>query len=188
MYILAFDKKSKGQLKDDTVVTTVMSNIGLYKALEKDDIKYTTENVGDKNVADKMINSNFSIGGEQSGHIIISDDAMFGDGLKTALHIIAIMKNTKKSLKDLASPVKVYPQVLVNVKTALKDVIMSDGEINSLIDDIDEALAGDGRILVRPSGTEPLIRIMVEAKTEDDCNIHIQKVLELLHAKSYIEV
>ncbi len=188
MYILASDKKAKGFLKDNTLVTTIMSNVGLYKALEKEGIEYTVESVGDKNVADKMIEGNYDIGGEQSGHIIISDDAMFGDGLKTALHIISIIKKTGKSLKELASPVKVYPQVLVNAKTENKEAIMKDSEVSHLIDDINNNLANQGRMLVRPSGTEPLIRIMVEAKSEDVCNMHVQTVLELLRAKSYIEV
>ncbi len=188
MYILACDKKEKGLLSDDMVVTTVMSNYGLYKALDKAGLKYSVVPVGDKNVTDKMIEGGYGIGGEQSGHVIISDDALFGDGLKTALHIIAIMKRTGKSLKDLAGPFKAYPQVLVNAKTAAKDAIMADGEVKDLIAEIDDALAGRGRILVRPSGTEPLIRIMVEAETEADCDRHIQAVLALLRAKSYIEV
>ncbi len=187
MYILAGHLKKEGHLHDDMVVTTVMSNLGLYKAFKRAGIQSIKTSVGDKNVADMMINKGYDLGGEQSGHIIVREDGMFGDGLKTALRIIAILKEEGKSLKEAADEVKIYPQLLVNKKTAYKEAIMSDHDVLAHIERLENELGDEGRILVRPSGTEPLIRVMVEADSEKNCQRYVDDILKCLEDKGYIE-
>ena len=186
MYILARYLKKMGKLHDDMVVTTVMSNLGLYKAFKRVGIQSVKTSVGDKNVADMMINNDYDLGGEQSGHIIIKEDGMFGDGLKTALRIIKILKEENKSLKEIADDVKIYPQLLVNKKTEYKEDIMNDGDILAYVQNKDDELGDDGRILVRPSGTEPLIRVMVEADSDEKCQRYVDDILGCLKDKGYI--
>lgn len=186
MYILAKDLKADGKLYDDVLVTTIMSNIGLYKALKKAGIKSVKTDVGDKNVAEAMLKNGYCIGGEQSGHIIVKEDGMFGDGLKTALRIIKIITKNKRSLKELADEVTIYPQLLVNEKTEYKKKIMEDEEVIAHIKALEDKLQDEGRILVRPSGTEPLIRVMVEAKSDGLCKTYVDDILKFLKEKDYV--
>ena len=185
MYILSIYLKRHDKLKDDTLVTTVMSNIGLYKSLAKQNIKLKTTPVGDKNVLDEMIKNNYSVGGEQSGHIILLEDSKFGDGLKTALCLMNAITESNKTLSDLKREITIYPQLLENLKVKDKNIVLNDEEINKAIKEVEEDLKGDGRILVRPSGTEPLIRVMVEAKTEDICKENVFKIIDLIKKKGY---
>lgn len=161
--------KERSLLKNDTVVITVMSNLGFHKFCEKNNIKCEITKVGDRYVLENMTKNNYKIGGEQSGHIIFLDYSTTGDGQLTALQILKVMKETGKSLKELASEMEVYPQVLINVKVSAygKSHFEHDEEIKRMIDNISKQLSSDGRILVRVSGTEPLIRIMLEGKNID---------------------
>ena len=185
MYILSKYLKKHNKLKDDVVVTTVMSNIGLYKVLEKENFKSVTTSVGDKNVLDEMIKGNYSVGGEQSGHIILLNDSRFGDGLKTALCMMNAIKESGKTLKELKSEIEIYPQLLENITVKDKNVVLNDNDINKAIEEVKDLLSDNGRILVRPSGTEPLIRVMVEAKTQEICKEYVSKIIELIKEKGY---
>lgn len=187
MYLLSLDLKEEGKLKDDVLVTTVMSNIGLYKALEAKGIRSVITAVGDRSVALEMESHDYRLGGEQSGHIIIKEDGMFGDGLKSALRILRIMVKTGKSLKELVKEVTIYPQLLVNKKTKHKKEIMEDKEVLAYIKSLEAKLNGSGRLLVRPSGTEPLIRVMAEAKSDEECETIVYAFIDHLRDKGYIE-
>ena len=185
MYLLAVYLKEKGLLDNNTLVTTVMSNIGLYKSLEKAGIASDITPVGDKNVCDSMVNNHFAIGGEQSGHIIISHDCYFGDGLKTALMVLKALCYYDKSIKEAVKDVRIYPQLLINEPVKDKKVVLDDEVINRKISEIAARLDGNGRILVRPSGTEPLIRVMVEAESDDLCKELVYEVIDLIKARGY---
>lgn len=185
MYLLSVYLKDKGLLNKDTLVTTVMSNIGLYKALDKKGIAYDVTPVGDKNVCDSLVKNGFVVGGEQSGHIIYSGDCFFGDGLKTALLVLQALKHYGTSLKEAVSEVKIFPQLLVNQHVKDKKVVLNDQVIKDLIDDIAKRLGNDGRILVRPSGTEPLIRVMVEAENDKTCHDLVYEVIDLIKDRGY---
>lgn len=187
MYLLAKYLKDTNKLNKDTLVTTVMSNIGLYKALDKLNIKYDVTPVGDKNVVDSMLKNDYVIGGEQSGHIICSLDSCFGDGLKTAMQVLSALKYYNQSLKDAVKELKIYPQLLINEKVKDKKIVLDDEEIKTLIDDITNKLGSNGRILVRPSGTEPLIRVMVEAESDEICSQYVNEVIDLIKKKGYAE-
>lgn len=185
MYMLSKYLKSKDKLVNNTLVVTVMSNIGLFKALEKEDIKTSITPVGDKNVLDCMLNNNFCIGGEQSGHIIYTSDANFGDGLKTALLVLTALKDMNKNIDEACADLKIYPQLLVNLKVKDKKIVLDNKEINDKIDEVSKKLGDNGRILVRPSGTEPLIRVMVEAESDELCNTLVYEVIDLIKEKGY---
>ena len=187
MFFLSKYLKDMNILDNNTLVTTVMSNIGLYKTLDKYDISYDITPVGDKNVVDSMINNGFCIGGEQSGHIICSHDCNFGDGLKTALFVLNALKHYGISLKDAVKEVKIYPQLLINERVKDKKIVLNDEEIKMKIDEITKTLGNNGRILVRPSGTEPLIRVMVEAESDELCNKYVYEVIDLIKKKGYAE-
>ena len=187
IYLLAKYLKDNDSLINNTVVTTVMSNIGLYKALDKIDVKYDITPVGDKNVLDSMLKNNYCVGGEQSGHIICTLDSNFGDGLKTALSLMKAMSFYNKSLRECVEELNIYPQLLVNEKVYDKNIVLNDEDIKNKIDEISNILGSDGRILVRPSGTEPLIRVMVEAKSDDICNKYVYEVIDLIKAKGYAQ-
>ncbi len=187
MYVLAKYLKKHGLLENNTLVTTVMSNIGLYKALDRANIAYDIVSVGDKNVADSMVKNDFAIGGEQSGHIINKHHGLFGDGLKTAMNILAVIKESNQSIEELCEDVKIYPQLLINQRVKDKNIVLNDDEIKKLIDKIAKELGSDGRILVRPSGTEPLIRVMVEADSKEKCHDLVYQVIDLINAKGYGE-
>ncbi len=185
MYMLSVYLKSKNKLTNNTLVTTVMSNMGLFKALDKVDIKTAITPVGDKNVLDCMLNNDYCIGGEQSGHIIYKTDANFGDGLKTALLVLTALKDTNQDLDGACKDLKIYPQLLVNERVVDKNIVLNDDDINKCIKEIGDTLGDNGRILVRPSGTEPLIRVMVEASKQEDCESCVYKVIDLIKEKGY---
>lgn len=185
MYILACYLKKINKLNGNKLVTTVMSNIGLFKALERAGIETEITAVGDKNVLDNMMTNNYVVGGEQSGHIIYSNDSLFGDGLKTALFVLTVLKNENKSINEVCKDLVIYPQLLINVQVKDKNVVLNDTDINSQIEAVQNELKDNGRILVRPSGTEPLIRVMVEAQTDEECKKHVSSVVDLIKAKGY---
>lgn len=185
IYALAMHEKELGHLNDDKVVTTVMANIGLFKALEAQNISSEITPVGDKNVVDMMLKKDYIIGGEQSGHIINKHHCLFGDGLKTALNLMMIMAHKQKTVNELTDALHIFPQLLVNEKVVAKELVLNDEEIKAKIDEIAQQLGDNGRILVRPSGTEPLIRVMVEAQDSDTCHTLVYEVIDLIKAKGY---
>lgn len=183
LYICAKYLKERGELDSNTVVTTVMSNLGLYKALDDIDIEYVKTSVGDKYVYDYMMNHKNEIGGEQSGHIIFSKYASTGDGILTGLKIMEIVCEKEKPLSELAKELVIYPQALINVKVRDKKAVSEDPEINKAIQEVAKKLSSCGRILVRESGTEPVIRIMVEAEDKNICRICAENIAELIKSK-----
>ena len=183
MYIYARYLKERGELVNNKVVATVMSNIGLFKALEAIGIEYAQTAVGDKNVHDYMAQHNNCIGGEQSGHIIFSQYASTGDGILTSLKIMEVIKAKKMSLAKLASDVVLYPQRLVNVRVKDKSAVMNDERIKTALGEAEAKLCGNGRMLLRKSGTEPVIRVMTEAETFelcDECNAYVVDTIKSL--------
>jgi len=180
MYICAKYFHEQGRLKKDTLVTTVMSNLGLYKALEKEGISTKQTAVGDRYVMSEMREGGYSIGGEQSGHIIFLDFSTTGDGMLSALQLVNIMKATGKKLSELASEVQKYPQKLVNIKVTDKNAVAENPRVAEIIQQVEQEMAGNGRVLVRPSGTEPLVRVMVEAETEDACETYANRIAEVV--------
>ena len=185
LYIYARYMKERGKLETNTVVTTVMSNLGLYKALDKIGVGYAKTAVGDKYVHEYMSEHGNRLGGEQSGHIIFSKYATTGDGILTSLKMMEVMLATKKPLSKLAEPVKEFPQVLVNVKVTDKRAAQNDSDVQAAVKAVAEELGDSGRILVRESGTEPLVRVMVEAETKEECTRLANKVVAVLKAKGY---
>lgn len=183
LHVLGKYMKKKGLLKDDAVVTTVMANLGLYKSFEKNKIHSVKTSVGDKYVFEAMEANDYKVGGEQSGHIIFKDYQNTGDGLFTALRLLEVMKEEKKSLKELSRDLFIYPQLLVNMTVKDKEVVLHDDEVKALIQSIERELGDEGRILVRPSGTEPLLRVMVEAKTDELCHDYVYRVIDFVKAK-----
>lgn len=176
MYICAKYMKSLGHLKKNTLVTTVMSNLGLYRALEDQKIETRQTAVGDRYVMEAMREEGFSLGGEQSGHIIFLDYTTTGDGMLSALQLVSMLKSTGKKLSELAREMTTFPQKLVNVKVTDKNEVLNDPGINALIQEVENEMDGNGRILVRPSGTEPLVRIMAEAPTLEQCEDIVDRV------------
>ncbi len=176
--------KEKGRLKGDTVVTTVMSNIGLYKALEACGISYEQTPVGDKNVYEAMIKNGYVLGGEQSGHVIFSEYATTGDGILTALMLLGVMREEKKGLSELAAPVTIYPQVLKNVRVKDKESAMENEAVLAAVSSAEKDLGSEGRILVRMSGTEPLIRVMAEAVTDEICEKHVDDIISVMEEQN----
>ena len=185
MYLCACFMKERGQLLGNTVVTTVMSNFGLYKALDAAGIDYEKTAVGDKYVYENMVKNHFRIGGEQSGHIIFSQYATTGDGILTAIKVMEVLMEKKMPLSELASPVRIYPQVLKNIKVRSKPEAQNDPDVQAAVAAVAEKLGDTGRILVRESGTEPVIRVMVEADTEEICNEYVDSVLEVIRSKGH---
>lgn len=183
IYMYAKYMKSKGTLKDNTVVATVMSNLGFFKALEAEGIDCVVTDVGDKNVYAAMVKDDYRLGGEQSGHIILSKFATTGDGLITAIKLMEVIIASKKSVGTLASGMKEYPQILINVKVADKNAAMENEEVLAEVKKTEELLAGDGRVLVRKSGTEPLVRVMVEAKDNETCREMAEHLAEFIKNK-----
>lgn len=183
IYMYAKYMKSKGTLKDSTVVATVMSNLGFFKALEAEGIDCVVTDVGDKNVYAAMVKDDYRLGGEQSGHIILSKFATTGDGLITAIKLMEVIIASKKSVGTLASGMKEYPQILINVKVADKNAAMENEEVLAEVKKTEELLAGDGRVLVRKSGTEPLVRVMVEAKDNVTCREMAEHLAEFIKNK-----
>ena len=183
LYICGRYFKAKGMLTHNTIVTTVMANLGLWKAMERDGIAVEKTDVGDKYVYDCMVRNGYIIGGEQSGHIIFSEHETTGDGLVTALMLLQIMKETGKTAVQLCEGLQIYPQLLVNIKVNDRDAAMTDAEVMQAIDAVDADLAGNGRVFVRASGTEPLIRVMAEAETQKICEEQCEKVASVVRRK-----
>ncbi|RYM01480.1 phosphoglucosamine mutase [Sporolactobacillus sp. THM7-7] len=184
MYICAMYLKSKGLLNKNTLVTTVMSNLGLYKALKEANIETKQTKVGDRYVMEEMRKGGYSLGGEQSGHIIFLNHSTTGDGMLTALQLVGIMKSTGKKLSELAAGVKTYPQKLVNLRVADKYHVTDHPAVAAAIRQAESDMAGDGRVLVRPSGTEALIRIMVEAPTEEACDAYVDRIAQVVEKEA----
>lgn len=181
LYICGKYLKENNRLNGDTIVTTVMSNLGLYKACDKAGLKYEKTAVGDKYVYENMVQNNFSLGGEQSGHIIFSKHATTGDGILTSLMVMEVMLEKKMSLGKLAEEVEIYPQLLKNVRVTDKKTARENPAVVKVVEEVAEVLGDDGRILVRESGTEPVIRVMVEAKTDELCEKYVNQVVEVMH-------
>lgn len=180
LYICGTYLKEEGKLTNNTVVTTVMSNLGLYKAFDRAGIAYEKTAVGDKYVYENMCENGHCLGGEQSGHIIFSKYATTGDGILTSLMVMEVMMEKKAPLAQLAADVKIYPQLLKNVRVADKSAVRSNEKVQAAVQRAAQALGEDGRILVRESGTEPLIRVMVEAETDALCAQYVDDVIKVI--------
>lgn len=176
MYICAKYMKEQGRLKQNTVVSTVMSNLGFYKGLETHGVDSVQTAVGDRYVVEEMKKNGYNLGGEQSGHIIFLDYNTTGDGLLTGLQLVNIMKLTKKPLSELANEMKKYPQKLVNIRVTDKHHVTDNEKVKAVIGQVEEEMNGNGRILVRPSGTEPLVRVMAEASSEELCTEYVDRI------------
>lgn len=176
LYICGTYLKEQGRLKHATIVSTVMSNLGYYKALEAKGLNSAQTAVGDRYVVEEMKKGGYNLGGEQSGHIIFLDYNTTGDGLLTGLQLVNIMKATNKPLSELAAEMKKYPQKLVNVKVTDKHHVTENEKVAAIIAKVEEEMDGNGRILVRPSGTEPLVRVMAEAPTQEQCDQYVQRI------------
>lgn len=185
LYLYAVYQKERDHLVNNTVVTTVMSNFGLYKAFDAAGINYEKTAVGDKYVYENMTKNGHIIGGEDSGHIIFSKYATTGDGLLTAIKVMEVMIAKKVTLSELTKGFVKYPQLLVNVKVTSKKEVNEDPDVQAEVKKVADALGDTGRILVRESGTEPLIRVMVEAKTDEECEKYVYKVVNLIKSKGY---
>lgn len=186
MYIYGLYMKERGKLVNNTVVTTVMSNFGLYKALDEADIGYVKTAVGDKYVYEYMVQHGNRIGGEQSGHIIFSKYARTGDGILTALKVMEVMLAKKLPLSRLAEPVTIYPQVLINARVRDKKEAQEDPAVRAAVQAVADELGGTGRILVRESGTEPLVRVMVEAETQERCQTLAERVVAVIREQGHM--
>lgn len=185
LYICGRYMKEKGTLHNNTVVTTVMSNLGLYKAFEELGIDYAKTAVGDKYVYEYMMKNHNRLGGEQSGHIIFSKYASTGDGILTSLKVMEVIMAKKQPLSKLAESLVIYPQVLENVKVTDKAAAQADEDVRKAVDEAANALGDSGRILVRESGTEPLVRVMVEAETHELCRKYVDSVVKVILDKGY---
>ena len=185
LYIYGCYMKDRDKLVGNKVVTTVMSNFGLYKAFDAAGIEYEKTAVGDKYVYECMSEHGYRIGGEQSGHIIFSKYATTGDGIITALKIMQAMIGRKKTLSQLAAPLSIYPQVLKNVRVTDKTEAQNDAAVKEAVSKVTEELGGNGRILVRESGTEPVVRVMVEAGSTEECEMYVDRVIDVIRQRGY---
>jgi phosphoglucosamine mutase len=188
LYVCGKYLKECGRLNGDTIVTTIMSNLGLYKACDKIGLKYEKTAVGDKYVSENMTENNYSLGGEQSGHIIFSKYATTGDGILTSLLLMEVMLEQKRSLADLTEEVTIYPQLLKNVRVADKKTARENPAVVAAVEEVTKALGDNGRILVRESGTEPVIRVMVEAETNELCNKYVKQVVDVICSEGLIAI
>lgn len=183
MYLCGKYMKETGTLNRDVVVTTVMSNIGLYKAFNECGISTEKVSVGDKYVSECLFRENYSLGGEQSGHIIFADKAVTGDGLLSALHLLHVLNQSGKTSSELRNSIKIYPQVLKNIRVQDKKIAMEDSDVLAEVDKVAQMLGDNGRILVRASGTEELVRVMVEAESDDLCVRFVDQVIDVIKNK-----
>lgn len=180
MFICAKHLKSESRLKQNTVVSTVMSNLGFHKGLEEAGIQSIQTAVGDRYVVEEMKKGSYTLGGEQSGHIIFLDYNTTGDGLLTGLQLVNIMKLTGKKLSELAAEMEIFPQKLVNIRVSDKHGVTDNAEVKAIIEQVEKEMDGNGRILVRPSGTEPLVRVMAEAPTKELCEEYVNRIAEVV--------
>ena len=187
IYIYGLYLKERGALANNKVVTTIMSNFGLYKALDKVGIEYEKTKVGDKYVYENMVTYGHRVGGEQSGHIIFTKYATTGDGILTSLKMMEVMLAKEKPMSELAAPVVFYPQVLKNVRVKSKPDAQNDPDVQAAVEEVAKTLGDKGRILVRESGTEPVIRVMVEAESDEICEKYVDQVIEVIHKKGHLE-
>ncbi|SEQ11062.1 phosphoglucosamine mutase [Butyrivibrio sp. TB] len=185
LYVYGKYMKDKGELVNNTVVTTVMSNFGLYKAFDEAGIDYAKTAVGDKYVYEYMTENNCVIGGEQSGHIIFSKYATTGDGIMTSIKMMEVMLARKKKMSELCSPLTIYPQVLENIRVTDKTAAQNDPDVVAKVDAVAKDLGDSGRILVRESGTEPVVRVMVEAEDKEICRNYVESVIRVIKDKGY---
>ncbi|USK39197.1 phosphoglucosamine mutase [Cytobacillus firmus] len=183
MYICGKYMKEQGRLKQNTVVSTVMSNLGFYKGLEANGVESVQTAVGDRYVVEEMKKNGYNLGGEQSGHIIFLDYITTGDGLLTGLQLVNIMKVTKKPLSELANEMKKFPQKLVNIRVTDKHHVTDNEKVKKVIAQVEEEMNGNGRILVRPSGTEPLVRVMAEAPTGELCASYVERIAAVVESE-----
>lgn len=187
MFILAQSMHNDGLLKDNMVVSTIMSNLGFYKALEAFDIKSNKTKVGDRYVVEEMRNGKYNLGGEQSGHIVLMDYNTTGDGLLIGVHLASIIKQSGKTLSELAGQMQKYPQRLVNIRVSDKHAVEQNTAVAESIAKVEAEMNGEGRVLVRPSGTEPLVRVMVEAKTDEDAERFVNSISDVVREHMGIE-
>lgn len=183
MYICGKYLASQGKLKQNTIVTTVMSNIGLYKAMAAHNLNSVKTKVGDHYVVEAMRKDGYNLGGEQSGHIVFLDHNTTGDGMLTSLQLLNVMKQTGKKLSELAAEVTTYPQELVNVRVTDKKAALDNEKIKAKIAEVEAKMAGEGRVLVRPSGTEDLLRVMAEAPTKELVHNYVMEIVDVVEAK-----
>lgn len=186
LYVCGKYLKEQGRLDNNTIVTTIMSNLGLYKACDREGIGYEKTAVGDKYVCENMMNNGHALGGEQSGHIIFGKHATTGDGILTSLMLMEVILEKKQSLNVLASEVVIYPQLLKNVRVASKQEARDNSRVIEAVAAVEKRLGDDGRILVRESGTEPLIRVMVEAEKDEICKECVESVIEVMRTEGLI--
>lgn len=186
LYVYGLYMKERGKLANNKVVTTVMSNFGLYKALDKVGIEYDKTKVGDKYVYENMVQTGNRIGGEQSGHIIFTKYATTGDGILTSIKMMEVMLAKEKPMSELAAPVVFYPQVLKNVRVKSKPDAQNDPDVQAAVKKVADALGDTGRILVRESGTEPVIRVMVEAESDAICRKYVDEVVSVIEKKGHL--
>ena len=186
MFLCGKYMMEQGRLKDNTIVTTVMSNLGLYKACDRAGIRYEQTAVGDKYVCENMMANGYGLGGEQSGHIIFSKHATTGDGILTSLMVMEVMLEKKQPLSVLADEVTIYPQLLKNVRVADKKMAMENPKVQKAVEAAGEALGDGGRILVRESGTEPVVRVMVEAENDELCERYVDQVVDVMKQEGLV--
>ncbi|MGL9972157.1 phosphoglucosamine mutase [Enterococcus sp. DIV1420a] len=187
MYICAKYLAEKKRLKKDTIVTTVMSNLGFHKAVEEIGLKDVVTQVGDRYVVEEMRKNDYNFGGEQSGHMIFLDYNTTGDGMLSGIQLLNVMKQTGKKLSELADEVTIYPQKLVNIRVTDKNGAMEVPAIKAVVEQAEAEMNGEGRILVRPSGTEPLLRVMAEAPTQEKVDYYVDKIVEVVRAEIGVE-
>ena len=187
MYICAKYLAGKKRLKKDTIVTTVMSNLGFHKAVEEIGLKDVVTQVGDRYVVEEMRKNDYNFGGEQSGHMIFLDYNTTGDGMLSGIQLLNVMKQTGKKLSELADEVTIYPQKLVNIRVTDKNGAMEVPAIKAVVEQAEAEMNGEGRILVRPSGTEPLLRVMAEAPTQEKVDYYVDKIAEVVRAEIGVE-
>ncbi|WJP98167.1 phosphoglucosamine mutase [Macrococcus bovicus] len=183
MFILAQAMSKRGELKDNMVVSTVMSNLGFYKALENFNIQSDKTKVGDRYVVEEMRRGHYNLGGEQSGHIVMMDYNTTGDGLLTGVQLASIIKQSGQTLSELAGQMTKYPQRLVNIRVTDKHAVEDNADVAAAIKAVEDEMNGEGRVLVRPSGTEPLVRVMVEAKTDEDAERFVHSIADVVKEK-----
>ncbi|EKI4477588.1 phosphoglucosamine mutase [Staphylococcus pseudintermedius] len=183
MFVIGQEMAKNQELNDNMIVSTVMSNLGFYKALEAEGIQSDKTKVGDRYVVEEMRRGHYNLGGEQSGHIVMMDYNTTGDGLLTGVHLAAVVKRSGKKLSELAGQMKKYPQSLVNVRVTDKYGVEDNQDVKAVMDEVEAEMNGEGRILVRPSGTEPLVRVMVEAKTDEDAHGLAERIAKVVEEK-----
>lgn len=183
MFICGKYLKERNKLNQNTIVSTVMSNLGFHLAVEAEGMTALKTQVGDRYVVEEMRKNGYNLGGEQSGHVVFLEMNTTGDGLLTGIQLLNVMKQTGKKLSELADEVTLYPQELVNVRVSEKDGVMEIPAVKAVIEEVEAEMAGKGRILVRPSGTEPLLRVMAEAETDEKCHEYVMRIVDVVKAE-----